>query len=254
MALLNQIIAIEKGIKARSVSTVTELYKEVQKPALFNGFNKTYQRADEDGDNLPPEKQHVQRNSQDVLKGLGRAMAELMEVTARKDWSNCDAKGDVIVNDEVLIRNVPVTYLLFLEKQLTDIRTFVNAMPTLDEAEAWKADPNTGLYRTEAVTTHRTRKTQKPIVLYPATPEHPAQTQLITEDVLAGHWSTTKHSGAMMKPEKQALVGRVERLLKAVKEAREKANVQEEVKSPDVAKAVFGYLSSVFGMEPEKLA
>lgn len=83
---------------------------------------------------------------------------------------------------------------------------------------------------------------QKPIVLYAATPEHPAQTQLITEDVLAGYWSTVKQSGAMPATEKLALLERIDKLLRAVKDAREAANMIDEVKVPDVGAAIFNYL------------
>ncbi len=39
MAKLNQIIAIEKGIKSKAYAHVTELHKACQKPDLFNGFS-----------------------------------------------------------------------------------------------------------------------------------------------------------------------------------------------------------------------
>lgn len=53
MAKLNQIIAIEKGVKARVYGELTGLNKAVQKPELFNGFAKAYQKKDEDGEDLP---------------------------------------------------------------------------------------------------------------------------------------------------------------------------------------------------------
>ena len=112
----------------------------------------------------------------------------------------------------------------------------------LDEAESWTKDENSGLFKTEATQTHRTKKTVKPIVLYPATEQHPAQTQLLTEDVIAGFWSQIKQSGAMPKPDKQALLERVESLLKALKEAREEANGYDEVETPNVGEAIFAYL------------
>jgi hypothetical protein len=242
MGKLNQVIAIEKGIKARVVGQITELYKVVQKPALFNGFTKSYAKRDDDSEDLPGERQRVQFNVRDMLQGASRALTELMDVTARKDWTNCEAKGSVEVNDQVLIPNAPVSFLLFLEKQLTDMRTFIGALPVLDEAETWARDENAGLYRSDAISTHRTKKVQRPIVLYNATTEHPAQTQLITEDVIAGFWNTVKHSGAMPKPERQAMLERVETLLKAVKTAREAANMNDEIDVPEIGEAVFGYL------------
>ena len=39
-----------------------------------------------------------------------------------------------------------------------------------------------------------------------------------------GFWHTVRHSGAMPKPEKDKILDRVEKLIIAVKEAREKAN------------------------------
>lgn len=239
---LNQIIAVEKGVKARAFAELSELNKVIQKPALFNGFAKAYQPKDAEGETLPPENQRVQFVATEVLRSVERGLGELFDITARKDWTNCVAKADVLVDGNVVLTGAPVSFLLFLEKQLTDIRTFVGNLPVLDPAESWSEDKNSGLYRTEPTSTHRTKKVQKPIVLYPATPEHPAQTQIITEDVIVGFWSQVKQSGAIPRPQKLIILDRVERLLKAVKEAREAANIQEEVKTPDIGAAIFGYL------------
>lgn len=97
-------------------------------------------------------------------------------------------------------------------------------LPVLDNAEKWSLSSASGLFETDAVHTLRTKKTQRPIALYGATDKHPAQTQLIVEDVIAGFWHTVRHSEAMPKPEKDKIMGRVEKQIIAVKEAREKAN------------------------------
>jgi hypothetical protein len=242
MAKLNQIIAIEKGIKSSAYGALTELNKAAQKPDLFNGFSKTYRKKEEDGEELPPEGKRVQYTSGEVLRAAERALTDLVDVTARKDWTNCVAKADVVVDGKTLIASAPVSFLLFMEKQLTDLRTLVGNLPVLDVAEDWKSDPNSGLYRTEPTETHRTKKMQKPIVLYAATPEHPAQTQLITEDVIAGWWVLTRQSGAMPKPEKQKLQDRIDKLIQAIKQARESANMFDETDAPAIGAPVFGYL------------
>lgn len=242
MAKLNQIIAIEKGIKSSAYGALTELNKAAQKPDLFNGFSKTYRKKDEDGEELPPEGKRVQYTSGEVLRAAERALTDLADVTARKDWTNCVAKADVVVDGKTLIASAPVSFLLFMEKQLTDLRTLVGNLPVLDVAEDWKSDPNSGLYRTEPTETHRTKKMQKPIVLYAATTEHPAQTQLITEDVIAGWWVLTRQSGAMPKPEKQKLQDRIDKLIQAIKQAREAANMFDETDAPTIGGPVFGYL------------
>ena len=224
MPKLNQIIAIEKGIKSRVSSEFTELHKSSQHADLFNGFAKTYRKKDEAGEEFPPETLKVRLDAKDVMRKASNILTELFDVTAAKDWANTEAKADVRVGGNTLISQVPVPYLLFLEKQLTDLHTFVDKMPTLDETYQWTPDSTTGQFRTEMVSTHRTQKVQEAIVLYNATKEHPAQTQLIVRDVLIGWWDTVRQSGAMPKTTKDRILQRLEELRTAVKFAREEAN------------------------------
>ena len=224
---LNQVIAVEKSAKGRIMGEVTRMHQQLQKPGLLSGFSKTYQKRDEEGDDYPPERQRVQVVAGELLRQAGRLLGELFDITAQKDLANTRARADVVVNGEVLLEAVPATFLLFLEKQLTDLRTFVSAIPVLDPAEDWALDPATDMWRTEPTQTTRTKKVQRPIVLYPATTEHPAQTQLISEDVVVGTWQTVKTSGALPEPRKQQLLERIETLSRAVKQARETANAVE---------------------------
>lgn len=238
---LNQVIAIEKGVKSRVYSELTEFDKVCQKPDLFQGFSKSYEKKDEDGESLPPESKKVQFRVDNMLKAVATSLTEFYNVTASKDWANMGAVADIEVDGMKLLGGVPVTYLLFLEKQLTDLRTFFGHLPELDDTENWQRDETSGMYKTEPISTHRTKKLQKPIVLYDATKEHPAQTQLITEDVLAGYWKTIKHSGGVPKTRKDKIVARVEALIKAVKFAREEANGTDAERRV-VGENVFDYL------------
>ena len=241
MAKLNQILAIEKGLKTRVYAEFTELHQATQKPGLMNGFHKSYQPRDEDGETYPSESQKVQHNATDVFERVGVILTELFDITATKDWANCHAKADVIIDGRTLLKDVPAPFLLFLEKQLSDLSTFVAKMAELDPGSDWSVDPSTALFRTEPSTTQRTKKVQRAIVLYDATEHHPAQTQLITEDVIAGQWVTVKHSGALPAPRKKLLLARIERLSNAVKFAREQANAIEAPEQKH-AKEVFAFL------------
>jgi hypothetical protein len=242
VAKLNQIIAIEKGVKSQTYAAISEIHKVNQKPELFNGMARIYHPLDDQGERLPDERKRVQFIAKGLLQQVEQRSSEMMDITARKDWTNCAATADLIVDGHTIAKSAPVTYLLFLEKQLTDMQTFVANLPVLDDAEDWSYDPNSGMYRSSETKTHRTQKVQKPVVLYPATPEHPAQTQMVVQDELAGHWHQTKFSGAMPKPEKEAMLARVAKLLQAVKMAREHANGIDEVGAPDVGTAVFNYV------------
>lgn len=231
MKKLSQVLAVEKMVKSRFQSTIDEAYKAIQKPALFNGFQKSYTPKDEADETLPPERMQVQMRVSDTLAEVSARMSEMFDIEATKDWGNCEAAANVVVNGVVLIEEAPATYLLFLEKKLVDLQTFISKLPTLDETEAWTFDDAVDLYKTPPVATLRTKKEQRPIVLYDATEHHPAQTQLITQDVTVGTWSTTKHSGAITKRQRAAMLDRVETLLSAVRQAREAANT---VEVPDV--------------------
>lgn len=244
MTKLNQIIAVEKGVKSVDHGAISDLYKAVQKSELFNGAVRTYQKKDEDGEDLPSEKKHVQYRVRDVLGTVRISKSKLFDYTAQKDIANMSATADVSVDGTVILTALPVTYLLFLEKQLTDLRAFVEALPVLDNSESWVLDQNSGLYKTEPVQTHRTKKVNRPLVLYPATPDHPAQTQLVTEDIIVGFWSTVRQSAALPKPEKESIALRIEKLLIGVKEARERANDTEVTSKPEIGAAVFNYLFS----------
>lgn len=242
MAKLNQIIAIEKGTKSRVYSADTERDKILQKPALFNGMTRNYKSNDDQGDQLPPEKVKVQHKVKDILDQVERHNTEYFDLTARKDWTNCTAKADVVIDGAVIIPQAPVSFLLFLEKQLTDLKTMIGRLPVTDVAEDWELDENSGLFKTAETKAHRTKKVQKPIVLIAPTVEHPGQAQLVTEDIIEGYWYATKQSGAMRQPDQDTILERIVKLLQAVKQAREAANMQEEVDTPKIGEPVFTYL------------
>jgi len=241
MSKLNQIIAVEKGIKGRNCSVISDLYKKIQKSDLFNGFSKKYRPKDEEGEKYPPESKKVIFNTNQILEEFNHSMVELFDITATKDWTNCNAFGDVVIDGKILLEKVPASYLLFLEKQINDIKTFIENLPVLDESEDWDKDVNSGLYKTNSISTHKTKKVQKPIVLYEATDKHVAQTQLITEDMTVGYWDTIKNSGSMPQPEKKILIDKVNKLSKAVKFAREEAN-STIVNDKKIGEKLFNFL------------
>lgn len=227
MPQLNQVLAIATGKKTTLHTEITELHHATQKAPLVNGHHKTFVPTEEDGESFPDETHHVQHRIPEVIRQVNDRLAALLDVTATRDWANCQAKADVVVDGQVFLEQVPVTYLIFLEKELHDQHTFVSKMVELDPGTQWTEDPNSGLYRSEPVKTHKTKKLQKPIVLYDATPEHPAQCQLVTEDVVIGHWTTTKFSGAIPRPDKLRYLERITKLEEAVKFARVQANSME---------------------------
>ncbi|MDL4775473.1 MULTISPECIES: hypothetical protein [Thermomonosporaceae] len=241
MAKLNQIIAVEKGVKSRTQRELADVYHVLQKPALLSGISRVYRPRDEEGETLPPESTKVQVRSEDALRDAAKTLTRLFDVVATKDWANREASADVVVDGQTIVARVPVTYLLFLEKQLTDLRALIDRLPVLDAAESWTYDEGQDVWRADAVETSRTKKVPRAHVLYEATDKHPAQVETFTEDVIVGTWSKVAFSGAMPARRVNELRDRVERLQGAVKFAREEANAAETV-DRQVGDAVFGYL------------
>ena len=91
MTKLNQIIAVEKGVKSKSFQELTEAHHAVQKAALLSGISRTYQPKDEEGEQLPPESTRVQIKAEEVLRQTAATLTRLFDVTATKDWANCVA-------------------------------------------------------------------------------------------------------------------------------------------------------------------
>jgi hypothetical protein len=228
MPKLNQINAVMTARKGEAEKLITELYKLIQKETLFTGRERTYRPLDEvNGQKLPPESQRVQQRADDLIRQARDKWAELWNLVLTQDTGNQSAKADIVVDGRTILANVPVTSLLFLDKQVNDLETFVSKLPTPDPAEEWSHDPNSGLLRSRATESIRTSKEPTVIVKYDATKEHPAQTELFTKDVPVGTWNQILYSGCIGADRKNALLGRIRKLQDAIKVAKEQANLLE---------------------------
>ncbi len=246
---LCQFIAIESSVKNRVTSELTEAHKDLQKSDLFNGHSRRYEPRNEDpssplGEKLPEENKKVVARALATVKLTVDRLVEHYDLAATRDFGNCVAKADVEVEGRVLLKDVPVAHLLFLEKRVEDLITFIRKLPTLDPTENWDFKPSQDLFATQPVQTARTKKISRALVLYEATKEHPAQVKEITEDVQAGTWSTIKYSSAIPVQQRNEMLRRAEELQKGIKFAREKANATE-VEEKKLGRALLDYVFKV---------
>lgn len=250
---LHTVLAVRDGVRSAKTDALTTLHRESQRPELYEGLTRTYRPRDEsDTERLPDENKNIQINADTVLNGLVGAVTREWDLVATIDRSNQDARADVMVPTgertsggevvyQTLLRDVPATSLLYLARELDDVRTFVRKLPTLDPAARWTYDPGVAAHVAEPTETHRGKKTLRNHVMYEATDRHPAQVQTFTEDVIVGFWTQLRRSGALPLERKAKLLRKVEELRVAVREARERAN-QVEVTSVTVAQPLFNYL------------
>lgn len=241
---LNQLIAVANGKKSQCQSALTQIHHMVQKSDLLQGIIRKYRPKDEDGERYPNEQKNIQYTATRAISEATKVLSDLFDIIATQDMTNTVAAADVVVDGEVIVGKIPVTHLLFLEKQLIDLNTFIEKIPTLDPAERWTYDTASGSYRTEETESVKTKKIPKNWIKYEATKEHPAQVEIFHEDVVVGYWSTTKFNGGIPVDTKQAMLNRVKKLQEAVKFAREEAN-SIEVMDCKTGKAVMSYIFNV---------
>jgi hypothetical protein len=156
------------------------------------------------------------------------------------------AHADVVTEDDTtLLRDVPATSLLQLEKHLKELHDLLTAVPTLDPAKGFQQDPQreAGVYKAREVNKTRTKKTQRPMVMYEATKEHPAQVAMATEDVATGTILEQEWSSLITPAQKSDMLDRCDKLMRAVKRARSKANEQDlDIGKNKIAQALVDYV------------
>lgn len=244
MTKLNQIVGLVVGAKSFANKQTAPLFQNVKKGDLFTGLTRRYEPLEDGGPTYANEDKRVRLTVEEVLEDFSKPNSRLVDLILTNESANMEASADVELDGQVLIENAPVTFLMQFQKLLEqEVRGLIRDLPVVDSAYDWSAAPGErpGILQTEEFKQHKTKKIQEPIVLYPATDKHPAQTQLVTSDVLEGYWVQRRFSGEVTAARKKELTERVEKLIAAVNTAREKAN-DREVTDRRAGAQVFGYL------------
>jgi len=233
-----------EGIKAEENRRFTAAYQAAQKADLFDGQIRTYQPLDDEGEQLPAESKKVRLRVQELLDSATTAMAALLDAELTQDTANAEAKADLVVAGKTLIKDVPVTNLLRLEKQAVHIATLIRALPVYDTKDEWHFDTDKGLHVTEPVIRKKTDK--EPFNHVKWAPPDPgykqeAQVDVMFKDVTIGHWTQHQLSGAISPERKRELENRTIQLIAAIRAAREQANTHP-VEPKIAGKPVFDWL------------
>lgn len=240
---LNQVIALVSGKKARVLKKISDAHHG-WKDGLLSGIVRVYTPKNEDGEKFPSESKQVQIR---VLPTIGRmleGMSDFYDCVLTQECANQLARADVVVGGETLLAGLPVTTILFLEKQVVDLLAFARNLPVLSSDKVWHKDSAKDCFVSEYEETTKTRKVLKALVKYEATAEHPAQTETYNVDEVIGHWKTLHLSGAVTAEYKDEVIQRLCALQDALKSAREEAN-SVEIDMKCMGENVFSF---VFGM------
>lgn len=222
---LHQAIALGEGNKTRYFDALKALDKTIRNRAPFEGLSRTYEPLeDNDTERMPAESKRVHNRVEDLVTEMQGRFVELFDNALTHESANTQAAANIELDGKVLIEKAPVTYLLFLEKKLVEWRGVIEAMPTLSAEDEWIYDGGSRLYKSVPIQKARTRKEKKVLLKVAPTEHHPGQAETYDADVRVGTWTEFKLSGCLSEERKKELLGRCERLLKAVKVAREAAN------------------------------
>lgn len=241
MGKLHQLLAVEKDVKRTALKMMEEvknLFKN--KAERFNGLFRKYVKVDEDGPEYQPERKAMVTTVGEKLDYFLKRWRPYLELTIAKEETNAsgNATAEVMVDDKSF-GTFNVTALLALEKNMELFIGAIREIPTLDPTHEWKLED--GKYVSKhSEETQKTMKRSRPIILYEATKEHPAQVEMTTYDVVAGTWTSTRSSGKFSPKEKADLLERAEQFLLAVQKARSKAN-SCDVKTFD-SSGIFDYI------------
>lgn len=245
---LHQLLAVEPDIKGLEEKVRKEAIKTFKdKTSHFDGLVQEFKSNEENGTDVIDEQKHVVTTVSSKLKYTQKSIIKLLDFTYQKELANTNAKADLVIENKegdptIIAKDIPATVLLNFESRLKDIRSIYDAIPTCDPSKVWKENPSeTDQYITDIEKKFRTRKTPKVIVKYEATKEHPAQTELINVDNIIGEIQITHKSGRMTPADKSKLLEKIDTLIQATKQARQRAN-DVEVDAVKIGKEIFNYI------------
>lgn len=246
---LHELLAVETNLENQAIQTRTDLMNTFEKKRhLFEEKRIVFTPLGEGAKSTTESQSDIQSTIPKELNWLQGFLKKSLDASYQVAEANTVARADVIVEENgqetPLLKNVPATALLELEKRLTEIASLIKAIPTLDPAKGFTPDSQRGegYYQARSVTKNRTRKEKVVLVKYEATKEHPAQTELIDKDVPIGTIEEQEWSGLLTPAEKSRMISRVETISRAVRQARSRANEVEVDKNKKIGQEILSYI------------
>jgi hypothetical protein len=235
MAKLHELLAVDSNLKGQSGKCRAELQTTMEKKRhLFQEKLVTFTPKGENQESVTTEQSALNTTMRAEVEWLSKILAKAIDCSYAIDNANTVARGDIRIDDgtvdgTVLAKDVPTTALLQLEHRVKEILDFAKQIPTLDPAKGFEPDAprGKGIYKARPVTKERTKKVEEFIVVVQATKEHPAQVAKETKDIVVGTIEELEWVAFITPADKADILERGEALLRAVTQARSRANAQE---------------------------
>ena len=180
----------------------------------------------------------------DKMQYVATSVVRLWDVLLAQERTNQAARADLVLEGEAIAKDLPATFLLNMEKRLKALRDVYLLIPTLPPGKDWVKDEQKGKYvyhSDKPETQYKTKKTTEFRVLYQATKEHPAQIEKWADTKEIGLYTKDIWCSMISSAEKSELLARLDKIISAVKQARQRANAQEVVKDR-IGATLFDYI------------
>jgi hypothetical protein len=233
---LHQIVAVQHGVEdetKKRLAQVKHLFTVGGDQDPLTGLSRTYEPKG-DGDEKPSEYRKVQVTAAELIAVATKSLAKLFDLKLVREEGNCKARANVEIDGNVILEDVPVGYLLFLEDRIKELVAMIDTIPVLNPAVPWD---NTvpGLREGEwaSAVTKREVKDRVPQVqiLSPAKvidgQKFEPQVRPYETEKVIGWWHNVRYSGQLDPKVAQAIRERATAALEAVRFAREQANTLE---------------------------
>ena len=247
MAKLHELLAVEGDLEGTYRKILEETKVTFTKKAEhFMGFIRTLRLFDEEATPLAPDYKELDSTVDAKLDYQKAHIIRYLDAVLQKEMTNTTAKADLIVDGKTIVKELPATFLLGLETKLKHVRDVYSTIPTLQPGVKWEKDENRGkgVYATaNPEETYQTEKIIDSVVLYKHTKEHPAQIKEVSKTIKTGKYTKIVWSGMLSPAEKSILLGKIDKLIRAAKQARQRANTTPVIKAT-VAKELFNFINS----------
>ncbi len=225
-AQLHELLAVEPTLKKKAQAFTVEAIKTfTKKQSHFEGQIRRFHKKDDDGPEFPNEDVMLVADVTEKLAFVGKHYSNFLDALVQKEETNTEAKASFTLDGKEHI--LSAQSLLSLETALNNFKPLLTVIPTLTPGEAWETSPGLTEYRGNIKETLKMKKIQEPLIMSPATREHPAQVQLVSKDIPIGSWHTQRLSTALSVEDKSDMIERIDNLIGTVKQARMRANKQE---------------------------
>ncbi|RLI66884.1 MAG: hypothetical protein DRO67_00490 [Candidatus Asgardarchaeum californiense] len=253
-AKLHQLLAVESDLEGKYKRVCEESKKVFNKPAMFMGYHRSLVSfLEDDPIEYPDENQAMATTVEDRVNYTGESIASYLDALYQKEATNQNAKADLVVDGVTIGTNLPATFLLALESRLKYIRSVYETIPTLPAGVEWKPSEDKGegvwdmVHPEEKLKTKMTFKS-KVLVEAQFPPEGrsgqslPAQIEKWEEQVPVGKFVKNVWCSMITSHEKAEVLGRIDKLIQAVKRQRQQANTEPVVKG-NVGAAIVNFIN-----------